>query len=142
MKQSLSFAAYVAVGAALLSLLACDDVETPSPEPSADSDIVRYTGPDSDMTGIHRHEYGASYSSPPEVMNAIEVGMTIQEVSEILTADFSPSRGIMFRHDTRETYLHVELEDGRVLSSAAATTGFAWVFANDGSQYVKIRSRS
>jgi hypothetical protein len=106
--------AWAAVGVALVFVVACSEVEDSESIPEAASDIIRYTGPESDVTVVHRNEYGASYSSSSEVMNALQVGMTNQEVSDILKADFAPSQGIMFRFYSKDTYLHVGFENGRV----------------------------
>ena len=40
--------------------------------------------------------------------------LTVWEVSEILKADFSPTRGILFDYYTADTSLAVMFQDGRV----------------------------
>ncbi len=96
----------------LSALIACGPSAAPVSQPKPE--VVRYFGPSADETRMHSFETGVTYSAPHEIMDAIQVGMTTEEVSAILKADFRPDNGITFLHYTADTYLFIEFENGRV----------------------------
>ncbi|MCZ6690607.1 MAG: hypothetical protein O7H41_13505 [Planctomycetota bacterium] len=96
-------------------LFACGQSDTVKSTPAlTPDDVVRYMGAPSDVTTVYPGEWGPTYESSMQVMLSIKVGMTVWEVSEILKADFSPTRGIWFDYYRADTYLAVMFQDGRV----------------------------
>jgi hypothetical protein len=75
--------------------------------------IVRYKGSDTNGATIHRSRNGASYSNFRRV-GQIKVGMTTEEVSGLLKADFSPKQGVMFLAYQLDQYLFIGFKDDRV----------------------------
>ncbi len=75
--------------------------------------VVHYQGKEPGPIVIRRDENGATYSMHP-VVNGIKVGMTVQEVSDLLKVDFSPTGGLMFLFYQRDQYLSVSFKDGKV----------------------------
>jgi hypothetical protein len=75
--------------------------------------VIRYTGKESSGVVLHRSEEGVSYSTAP-VVSQVRIGMTVQEVSDLLKVDFSPFQGLMFHFFRADEFLFVGFKDGRV----------------------------
>jgi hypothetical protein len=84
--------------------------------------IVRYQGDDKGKAGVipHSGRDGVSYQSVSAAAAKIKVGMTTQQVSEIVKVDFSPASGIHFPTYGLDSFLHIAFKDGKV---SAITTG-------------------
>ncbi len=81
--------------------------------------IVRYTGKGSAGIKMYRTQDGVNYVGSPAVTN-IKLGMTTEQVSEVLKVDFSPASGIHFPTFHLDLYLHIAFKDGKV---SAVKTG-------------------
>jgi len=75
--------------------------------------IIRYKGKGTSGIVAHRSTDGVTYSNAPAV-GKVEVGMTVQEVSELLKVDFSPTQGLMFMFYQKDRYLHIGFKDAKV----------------------------
>jgi len=76
--------------------------------------IVHYKGKGRSGVILHRDEYGATYSGAPMVVGAVKVGMTTQQVSDLLKVDFSPVQGLFFPTYYIDMYLSIGFSDGKV----------------------------
>ena len=75
--------------------------------------IVRYTGKGSSGIRVYRTREGVAYSASRAVQ-LVKVGMTTEQVSELLKVDFSPTSGIHFPTYYIDQYLHIAFRDGKV----------------------------
>ena len=78
--------------------------------------VFRYTGKESSGITLHRSGQGVTYARAPNApeVSEIKVGMTMEEVSNLLKIDFSPSQGLMFWHYQIDEYLHIKFKDNKV----------------------------
>lgn len=76
--------------------------------------MIRYKGKDKSLAQVHKSEFGASYSAPHTIMDALTVGMTTPKVSNLLKLDFSERTGIRFDSHFPDTYLHISFKNGRI----------------------------
>lgn len=85
----------------------CFSVKLPFP-------VVRYQGLQSPVARMQCYGGKVRYYAPWDVASKIKVGMTANEVSNLLRVDFSESAGIFFPMYLTDAYLYVGFEDGRV----------------------------
>jgi hypothetical protein len=85
--------------------------------------IIRYHGQEKPVAKIYKSDDRISYGAPREIMDALKVGMTTQEVSEFLRLDFSEATGIFFPCYSMDTYLKVIFEDGKIAHLESAWNG-------------------
>ena len=76
--------------------------------------VVRYRGKETSRAKLHQTEDNNSYEADRELMDALKVGLTIAEVSELLKLDFSEADGIHFPRYEERTALHISFEKGRI----------------------------
>ena len=75
--------------------------------------IVRYVGQGTSGVRLIRTSDGAMYTAAPAVAQ-VKIGMTTDQVSQLLKVDFSPTSGIHFPTYHLDQYLHVAFKNGVV----------------------------
>lgn len=85
--------------------------------------IIRYQGQQKPVARLLKTDDRLLYSAPSEIMNALKVGMSTDEVSQLLKLDFSEATGIFFPHYSIDRYLKVIFEDGKIADLEIAWNG-------------------
>lgn len=88
--------------------------------------VTRYRGTEPSRCKLHKSEFGVGYSAPRDVADALEVGMTTAEVSELLKLDFSERSGIHFPFYNRDTFLKICFQNGRISERKTGPNGTHW----------------
>lgn len=76
--------------------------------------VVRYRGKEPSRAKLRQTEDDNWYEADRAFMDALKVGLTTAEVSELLRLDFSERDGIYFAAYEPRTSLHITFENGRI----------------------------
>jgi hypothetical protein len=76
--------------------------------------VIRYRGKEPSRAKLHQTQDDNWYEADRTLMDALKVGLTTAEVSELLRLDFSERDGIYFAEYEPRTSLHITFENGRI----------------------------
>lgn len=85
--------------------------------------VRRYTGNGTSGITVHRNERGVSYDGSLFSEDDVRVGMTIDEVVQLLKVDVSEKSGIHFPTYHVDMYLHIAFKDGKVSEVSTGHNG-------------------
>jgi hypothetical protein len=78
--------------------------------------VIRYGGKEHSRAKLNQTEDDNWYEADRTLMDALKVGLTTAEVSELLRLDFSERDGIYFPTYEPRTSLHITFENGRIVN--------------------------